>query len=196
MHPKPMSGLLLAAALALAPTVILSQVPIDVMPVKIFEILDVQGARLGAVVVAGSSSRGFVAGSETWRFEEAALFEIAQQESLELAVWAEGDWDNPWVVQALAWWPADPVQWVHPTTVEWTSQGEMRPPIVPGGTYFGNATVGGLTIRYAPRGPSSLTWFKLTEGAFMAIGDGAVLQRYSEPPATGSWWQGRIEAEQ
>ena len=171
-----------------------SQIDAGLMPVRIIEILDSSGLRLGTALVAGREDRGYRAGYEAWRFSEKALLGIGEQESLTLAVWAEGDWDDPWVIEALGWLPEDPaVEWSHPAAVEWTAQADSLPPVVPEGTYFGHPTLGGLTIRYAPRGGSSLTWFKLTEGAFMQLDDGAVFTREASPPPTGWWWHGPIE---
>lgn len=116
--------------------------------------------------------------------------EIAEQRTLEFHVLAEGDWDDPWVARALDWQPRDTsVEWSHPTKVKWTPTEESGAPRVPGGVYFGHATLGGLTIWYEPRGSSSLTWFKLTAGEFMLIDDGAVFER-DTAPEDGSWWQG------
>ena len=191
MPAKRPRALLSLIILALLPAAVLSQVPPNVMPANIFEILDPAGTRLGTVLVAAESSRGFEAGTEYWRFSEAALVAIGEQESLEFAVLATGEWSDPWVVEALGWWPGgDAVEWSHPAAVAWTAQEESRPPVVPGGTYFGNATLGGLTIAYSPRGASSLTWFKLTEGPYMLIGEGAVFVQDEDVPETGSWWQG------
>lgn len=189
-------SLLLIALLAFPPNAVLSQVPIDPIEtsVKIFEILDWQGPRLGTVVVVGRTNRGYLAGNEYWRFDEGALREIAAQQSLELAILAAGEWDDPWIVQALEWKPENrSVQWSHPAEVEWTTQDESRPPVVSDGIYFGNATVGGLTIQYSERGPASLTWFKTTDGAFMQLEDGALFTRDIQAPSTGSWWHGLID---
>lgn len=195
MNLRKNVAFLLIGVLVILPSVALSQIdPGWDSEARIFEILDPLGTRLGAVVVAETSNRGYEAGYEYWRFAERSLLQIAEQESLRFAVWAEGDWDDPWVVEALAWQPTDAsVEWSHPARVEWTPQDASRPPVVPGGTTFGNATLGALTIRYASVEPSSLTWFKLTEGAFMLLGDGAVFELTDDVPTTGSWWQGPIE---
>ena len=191
-HTKRLTTLLVTLLL-ISPGTAISQFDPGEKPVSIFEILDSVRNRLGIVIVAGSSDRGYEAGNEYWRFSEDALLSISDQESLTIAPWAQGDWDNPWIVGALAWQPDDTsVEWSHPAEAEWTPQDEARPPIVPGGTYFGNATLGGLTIQYSTRGESSLTWFKLTEGDFMLLEDGAVFRRDTAPPTTGSWWYGPI----
>ena len=39
---------------------------------------------------------------------------------------------------------------------------------------------------------TELTWFKLTEGRYMQIDEGAVFERDEEVSETGSWWQGVI----
>jgi hypothetical protein len=194
MHAKRPPSVALAATLVTllvtSPSIVFSQYDPGWLPVRIYQILDPGGTRLAAIVVTGSAGRGYEEGNETWRFSEEALREIAEQEKLEISVWAEGDWDDRWVVEALAWRPeGDAVEWSHPATVEWN---EGEPPVVPGGTYFGNATLGGLMIQYSPRGPSSLTWFKLTEGPYMLIGDGAVFEQDKNVPETGSWWQGSM----
>jgi len=186
--------LLLMSMLVISSTVCLSQFDPGELPVKIFGILDTAGTHLGMVVVTSQEGRGYKAGYESWRFKEAALLEIAEQESLTLEVWATGDWNDPWVVEALRWQPEEStVEWSHPATVEWTPQDEELPPLPAAGTYFGNATLGGLRIHYSSHSPSALTWFKLTEGAYMQLDEGAVFERDPDVPQTGSWWHGAIE---
>ncbi|MEM7349640.1 MAG: hypothetical protein AAF657_02465 [Acidobacteriota bacterium] len=186
--------MLLTASGMVLPKMGSSQLDPGVMPVRIFELLDTFGTRFGTVLVTTTGDRGYKARYETWRCSEATLLAIAEQESLTLSLWAAGDWDDPWVLEALAWQPADPaVEWSHPAMVEWTPIDEVRPPLVEEGITFGNPTLGGLTIRYSSHGPSSLTWFKQTEGDFMALGDGTVFERQREVPATGWWWHGPIE---
>ena len=158
------------------------------------EILDPAGTRLGMVVIPGRSNRGFESGNEYWRFDETALLNVSRLPSLSFAVLAAGDWDEPLVVEALGWRPAHrEVAWVHPAKAVWTPQDVEHPPVVDGGTYFGNATLGGLIIQYASKRSASLTWFKLTEGDFMQMEDGALFEREEAPPTDGSWWQGSIE---
>ncbi len=184
----------LAIVLVALPVTVSSQLTPDVMPVWIFEILESSGARLGTVTVVGESERGFETGNEYWSFREKALREIAEQPSLEFAVLAAGDWDDPWVIEALGWSPEGRVvAWRHPTEVEWVSQDDTRPPLVEGSTYFGDETLGGLSIQYSERGAASLTWFKTTDGAFMQLQEGARFARGEAVPTTGSWWHGPIE---
>ncbi len=190
-------SLLAVLLLAFLPGAVSSQFPVDEREraVQIFEVLDSAGLRFGTIVVAGQTGRGFEANNEYWSISQTTLLEIADQERLEVAVLASGDWDDPWVVEALGWLPAGrAVGWNHPTEVEWTRHDELLPPVVPGGTYFGNATLGGLMIQYSQGGPSSLTWFKLTEGPFMQLAEGAVFEREHELPSDGSWWHGWIES--
>ncbi len=194
MNNRSNVSLFLVVLLAFLPGVASSQFDPGERPVWIVEILDVAGTRLGITVVAGTPNRGFEAGNEYWRFDEEALLQIGQQPSLEFAVLAEGDWDAPGVVEALAWHPPNgTVAWIHPAEAGWTAQSESRPPVAAGGTYFGNATLGGLTIQYSAGRAASLTWFKLTEGAFMQLQDGALLERGDDVPTTGWWWHGAIE---
>ncbi len=187
-------SLLLVVLLVFLPGVVSSQVDPGNRPAWILEILDLEGTRLGMVVVAGTSNRGYESGYEYWRFDEEALLRIADQPSLEFAVLAQGSWSSPWVMEALAWEPRNgTVAWVHPSEAAWRPLDDGRVPPVAGASYFGNATLGGLTIQYSAEGPSSLTWFKLTGGAFMELEDGALFER-AEPPTDGSWWHGPIVA--
>ncbi len=194
MDPKRPLSLALAVTLitllVISPSTLFPQVdPGWDMPVRIFELLDPGGTRLATVVVAGESGRSFEEGNEYWTFSEEALLDVAEQGSLEMSILAQGEWTDRWVVEALAWRPADPVTFSHPATVEWD---DGPPPVVPGGVYFGNATLGGLMIQYSPRGASSLTWLKLTEGPYMLLGDGAVFEQDEDVPETGTWWQGAM----
>ncbi len=184
-------SLLLVATLFFSPSILNSQVVPNHVPVRILEILDIVGTRLGIVIVASEPSTGHLKDTETWRFREKALLGIAEQASLEFAVLAQGEWDDQRVIEALDWQPQDDaIEWSHPTTVDWTSQREQLPP-ASAGTYFGDPTLGGVEFTYSPRGRSSLTWFKLIEGDYVLY-EGAVFER-DEAPETGSWWQGPIE---
>ena len=186
-------SLLLIVLLMFLPGAVSSQVDPGYGHVQILGVFDSAGVRLGMIVVAGLSDRGFEAGHEYWSFSEEALLDLAELESLKLSHLAVGEWDDPWIVEALNEFPGAPaVTWTHPAEVEWTAQEEMLPPELAGGIYFGNATLGGLTIQYSERGPASLTWFKLTDGAFMQLEDGAVFEREEDVPTDGSWWHGRI----
>lgn len=194
MIAKVYTSLLMVLLLTLLPGVASSQFDPGEMPVWIVEILNIEGTRLGTVLVAGTSNRGYDAGHEYWRFGEQALQEIAGFTSLEFAVLASGDWDAPDVVEALEWLPPNrPVAWSHPAEVEWTESAQTPPPEASEGTHFGNPTLGGLTIQYTESGPASLTWFKATAGAFMQLEDGALFEREEEAPTEGSWWHGAIE---
>ncbi len=194
MNGRKSISILAIALLTATPGMVSSQVDPGYGAFRMFEILDPSGIRLGMTVVVGRSGRGFEAGNEYWSFSEEALREIAHQESLEFAVVAAGEWDDPWVEELLDWKPVDHlVSWTHPTEVEWSPQEQMLPPIVAEGTYFGHATLGGLTIQYSQEGPASLTWFKTTEGAFMQLEDGGLFERSEVVPKTGSWWHGAIE---
>lgn len=194
MIHKRILSLLLVAVLVVSLGTASAQFDPGERPVDIFGVIDMHGLLIGRILVVGETGQGYESGNEYWRFSEEALLGIEEQESLELAVLAQGVWDDPWVAEALGWQPEDTsIEWSHPAEAEWMSQDERLPPVTPSGTYFGNATLGGLTIDYSSRGPSSLTWFKLTEGAFMQLEDGAVFQRDSDIPSTGSWWHGPID---
>jgi len=159
----------------------------------VLELVDEFGARLGIVVVVGEPGRGYEKNHEYWRFDEAALIDIGSRNSIEISVWFEGSWDDPQAREALSWYPSGRgVEWVHPTNVEWTSFESEEPPATGEGTYFGHVDVGGLTFDYSTEGDSALTWFKLTEGDFMQLEDGVLMQR-TDPPTTGSWWAGAID---
>ncbi len=193
MQASSKVALFLSFLLLSLPVAVSSQFDPGERPVWILEILTQEGIRLGTVVVAGSSSHGYRAGNEYWRLDEEGLLAIHMQPSLEFSVMAAGSWTDPWVRDALAWHPPNgSVEWTHPTDAAWTSQREQHPPTTRGGTYFGNATQGGLMIQYSQAGSSSLTWFKLTAGAFMQLEDGAFFQREEEPPVAGAWWHGWI----
>lgn len=187
--------LLLAAILLILPKTALGGIVPCVMPtLTVFEILDPAGTRLGIVVIAVEDGPGYEAGNEHWRFSESALLAIDEQKSLEFAIWAGGDWEDPFVVEALNWQPeGTAIEWVHPTTVEWAPQNEKRAPAMGHGTYFGDPTLGGLRIHYSPRGRSTLTWIKLTGGEYMMFESEPVLERQEDVPETGSWWQGSID---
>ena len=168
-----------------------SQVDPGVMPVSIYGILDAAGERLGRILVARDPGLGFAGESEYWLVDEALLLDIADQESLELAVLAQGSWRDSQVLDALDWRPeGESVEWRHPTSVRWTDSSEARPPASQGGVYFGDPTVGGLTLQYSREG-ASLTWHKLTPGPYMLLGDRTVFRR-SEAPETGHWWHGDL----
>ncbi len=191
MISKSHVPILLVVSQFLSPSVLTSQIDPGMMPVRIFEVLDAAGIRLGIAIIAGKDGRGYQKDTESWRFSDTALMEIAEQTSLELTVLAQGEWNDRQVVEALSWRPQDAVEWTHPTRVEWTPREERLPPVT-GGTYFGDPTLGGVEIAYSSRGASSLTWFKLVEGDYVLYDEGTVFRR-SEAPETGSWWQGAIE---
>jgi len=162
-------------------------------PVHIYSIYNTFDQRIATIVVVGEADRAYEAGREYWRFSEEALSEIAEADSLQIVLTASGAWDDSAVIEALRWRPeGDAVEWNHPTDADWISQGDMSPPELPEGTYFGDSTLGGLIIQYSPEGESSLTWFKLTEGPFMMIDEGVELSNEDSPPEDGWWWQGEI----
>ena len=195
MYDNKILCIFLVATLLISPAAGWAQVdPGFQVGATIYEILDLQGQRLGIVLAAAETGLSYKAGNEYWRFSESVLLEIEAQESLRFALWAQGEWDDPRVLEALDWQPEGPtVEWSHPAAVRWTEQAESPPSAVPAGSYFGNPTLGGLSIHYAPFGSSMMTWYKLTEGAFMQLEDGAVFERASATPETGSWWQAPIE---
>ncbi len=186
--------LLFIVLLILLPSTAFPQLDPGVRPASVIEILDPAGTRLGIIVVAGRSGRGFEAGHEYWSVGETTMRTVSGLESLELNTVAVGEWDDPWIVEALRWRPADTViAWRHPAIVEWTKHADMRPPTIRDGTYFDNPTIGGLSIQYDRGGRASLTWFKFTEGAFMQLHEGARFIRSDRTPSSGFWWHGLIE---
>lgn len=65
------ASLILIVLLTFLPGAVSSQFPINPnrFSVKIFEILDFEGTRLGTVVIAGRSNRGYRTGNKYWRFD-------------------------------------------------------------------------------------------------------------------------------
>ncbi len=193
MFRRKMTSFILIIMLGMFPSAVATQVDPGNAPALVLGVFDLAGIRLGAIVVAGQPGRGFEAGTEYWVFSERALLEIPKKKGLEIIQLAAGGWDDPWVMEALGWFPADnPIMWRHPTNVTWTKSGNREPPNVSGRAYFGNPTIGGLSVHYTREGRGSLTWFKLTAGAYMQLQDGAVLARENRPPSSASWWHRSI----
>jgi len=186
-------------ALAILTVAILSTLPVAAQfdpgerPVRIFAIVDAFRDRLATIVVPNEPDRAYQADREYWRFGESSLASLAEEELLRIEVLAEGDWDDPEILEALAWRPdGEAVEWNHPATVEWTPQSTEPAPEAPNAIYFENSTLGGLAVSYSATGSSSLLWIKLTEGPYMQLDDGAEFRRESKLSRDGAWWRGSL----
>ena len=107
----------------------LSQAQLDgTGPFGVWVITTPEGAQVGQVISAATEFLGMPPETEFWRFDASWLEELETAQGLEFSLVYEGGM-GPEVKQAMAWEPADALDFTQPRSVEWTDIQEMPAPV-------------------------------------------------------------------